>query len=453
MEIITSYEHALALTSKYIDNISNSIHKPYAVKSKADLPSEVKNKKWEMSTTALNNTFQYIFHKLYHPCYLLCIADNKPTIYKIVIADSSPTFDYAIKKYHMPRIDQNPLITPHQKNFIKSELKDPVRVMQCILKKRYTPSRDKTRRLNEYYDVMDGMQIPNGMFILNMTDAVILRNDGTEPFPMVTGSKRLGKYNFSHHIPIMSMSGQAGYSDIPIPNYDDIINIYDDNKMLEYTTYITTWENKKISKAVFRGGPSGCGYTPESNMRLKLKTINSKYLDVELTGKGRTIDSMSIKFDPVYGLGMLNTGIKPAPAFLTMLEQSNYKYIIHVDGNVIAYRLLTTMRTGSLILRVASPYRSWFDHLIQPSVHYIEIKQDLSDLKERLDWCIKNDTKCKEIAQNGLNFAISILRKDFLKSYFQKILWSLSDYQQPTKKATTKQASKSSKPAKQTPKA
>lgn len=40
-----------------------------------------------------------------------------------------------------------------------------------------------------------------------------------------------------------------------------------------------------------------------------------KYVDVELSGKGKTIDSRSIKFDPVYGLGMLNTGIKPAKSF------------------------------------------------------------------------------------------------------------------------------------------
>jgi hypothetical protein len=171
-------------------------------------------------------------------------------------------------------------------------------------------------------------------------------------------------------------------------------------------------------------------------MRLKLKYMNYKYLDVELTGKGKTIDSRSIKFDPVYGLGMLNTGIKPATKFLTMTEQSNYKYIIHIDGNVNAYRLLTTMRTGSLILRVSSDYRSWFDHLIQPSVHYLKVKNDLSDLEGCIHWCMKNESRCKEISKNGLDFATSILHKEFIKTYFQKVLWSLSDYQDPPKIAT-----------------
>jgi len=86
------------------------------------------------------------------------------------------------------------------------------------------------------------------------------------------------------------------------------------------------------------------------------------------------------------------------------------------------------MRTGSLIIRVSSEYRSWFDHLIKPDVHYVMVKPDLSDLESAIEWCMKNDKKCKQIAQNGLNFAISVLKKEFIQSYVQKMLWSLSDY-------------------------
>jgi hypothetical protein len=46
---------------------------------------------------------------------------------------------------------------------------------------------------------------------------------------------------------------------------------------------------------------------------------------------------------------------------MTLKEQSRFKYIVHIDGNVNAYRLLTTMKTGSVILRVVSEYTSWAD--------------------------------------------------------------------------------------------
>lgn len=428
MEVIDNYDDALKIGKVYIDHLKVSSREPFETYNNSPLPQETQNKKWSMSLQALKNTLEYIFKKLHHPCYMLCIMDNTFVLYKFKMATASPTFEKAIKTQHVPMLKKNKLIKPYQKEFILKSLQNPVRVLQCILKIQTGKQATDEPKINEYHSVMYDMKLPNGVFILNLTDAVILTNDGTEPFPMVTGNLPLGKYNFNEYLPIMTMSSQFGYADIPIPNYDDIFIIYDDAKLLEFNTFNTVWNKKTIKKAVFRGGPSGCGYTPQTNMRIKLALMKSVYLDVGLSGKGKSIDSRSIKFDPVYGLGMLNTGIKPA-SFLSMAEQSNYKYIIHIDGNVNAYRLLTTMRTGSLILRVSSAYISWVDHMIYPGTHYLPIKPDLSDLENCIEWCIKNDDKCKLIAKAGLDFAISVLKKEYIKSYFQKVLWSLSDYQ------------------------
>ena len=45
---------------------------------------------------------------------------------------------------------------------------------------------------------------------------------------------------------------------------------------------------------------------------------------------------------------------------------------------------------------------SWFmeDHL-EPDVHYILIKDDWSDLKEKIEWCEKNQEKCLKIINNA----------------------------------------------------
>jgi len=425
MKKINNYEDALKIGKKYIEE-EQSVKESYTNENDTSLPFEIKSKKWNMSLSALKNTLTYLFEKLHHPCYMLCIKNNKFVIYKLVMSDASPTFVEAIKTRQLPILKKNKLLTEEQKDFIINKLGDlsKVRILQCILKEQT----DTIDTDSIYEKVLAGMKLPNGVFILNLTDAVILKNDGTEPFPMVTGKLSLGKYNFNDYIPIMSMSGENGYRDIPIPNYDDI-EIAMSDKLSEFKKFTTNWNDKTINQAVFRGGPSGCGYTPETNMRIKLALMKSKYLNVGIVSSGNTIDSKSIKFDPKYGLGMLNTGIKPVGR-LTMDEQSKYKYIIHIDGNVNAYRLLTTMCTGSLVLRVNSEYRSWVDHLIQPGVHYLKIKHDLSDLESKIEWCLKNDAKCKEVAKNGLEFAMSVLQKDFMKTYFQKILWSVSNYSQ-----------------------
>jgi hypothetical protein len=79
-----------------------------------------------------------------------------------------------------------------------------------------------------------------------------------------------------------------------------------------------------------------------TNARIKISTMRSPLIDAGIVGKTKTVDSTSVKFDPVHGLGMMNTGLSPNP--LTLKEQSRFKYIVHIDGNVNAYRLLTTMK-------------------------------------------------------------------------------------------------------------
>ena len=152
--------------------------------------------------------------------------------------------------------------------------------------------------------------------------------------------------------------------------------------------------------------------------------MKSPLLDAKIAGKGKTIDSNSIKFDPVHGIGMLNTGIKPGN-FVTMAEQSKYKYIIHVDGNVHAYRLLTTMMTGSLIIRVESPYISWIDHLIKPGRDYVLVKPDLSDLVDKIRWCESHPKSARKMAQSGYEFAKRVLTREYVEKTMEKIFWSL----------------------------
>ena len=189
-----------------------------------------------------------------------------------------------------------------------------------------------------------------------------------------------------------------------------------------FNTKNYTWSKKK-NIAVFRGGASGCGYTPETNMRIKISTIQSPYLDAGIVGKNKTIDTISVKFDPIHGLGVMNTGIPPKP-FMSIKEQSRFKYIIHIDGNVNAYRLLSTMKTGSVILRVISDYTSWADKYLKPDIHYISIRSGLSDLEEKIEWCINNDDKCKTIAKSAVKMANFLTDYETIYKEIQNTIWS-----------------------------
>jgi hypothetical protein len=422
MKIARSYEEAYAFGAKYITNISASRKKGQSVPSDEmaqTLPPEIHNPIWEISLTSLANTLKYIFEFLHHQCYMLCIHDNKIRMCRLETQTTAPIFSEILDK-HLNKLDTNSQISTTQKKYIRdfiSQNHDKLRVMQCIVK----PFKDnETLTDNEYLSILRGLDLPDGVFILNLTDAIILRRDGKSPFQMATGRVSYPEYNFDKHLPILSMSGQRNYLDIPIPNYDDI-------NVGNLRNLTVVWSDKPKNIAVFRGGPTGCGYTAETNMRIKLGTMSaSPLLDVRITkpANASSIDTKSIRFDPKYGLGMMNTKMNFDNQYLSMAEQSKYKYIIHVDGNVNAYRLLTTMMTGSLILRVISPYTSWAEHMMKHKVHYIPVKSDLSDLLDVIKWCRKNDDKCKEIANNGMMLARKLLSKEFVRSYLKNILWS-----------------------------
>jgi len=426
--VVRSYDEAYKIGKPYIKKQT----RPHTAPGGFTMPTQVGEPVWEMSAKALENTLKYVCEYLHHQSYMLCIENNDILLCKLEMGTTAPVFSEIIEE-QLWDVNTNPTMTQKQIKFVQDSVEkniDKLRVMQCVVKP-YGKDKDKDddqeASNNEYLELLKGLDLPNGVFLLNLTDALILRNDGKAPFTMVTGKVDMGKYNFDKHIPILSMSGQRNYLDIPIPNYDDIANFYKTNPKMK-----TKWADKKITKAVFRGGPTGCGYTERTNMRIKLAMMESPLLDVELTGKGTTIDSNSIRFDPKYGLGMLNTGIKSSKSFLTMADQSNYKYIIHVDGNVNAYRLLTTMATGSLILRVTSQYKSWVDHLLKHMEHYVPVKADLSDLLGVVQWCKKHDAECQKIAQAGAEFARKVLNEVYIKGYFKQLLWTVSGMDQVT---------------------
>lgn len=393
---------------------------------------------WKIDEKACMDTLKYIF-EISHQCYFVVIHDSNPLMYKLM-PPLKPIYRKAIAQA-IQTLPQNPHLTDGQR--AKIQKMTPGRIMQCVVKRYIKPEDLNT---NEFLEVFTKLDLPDGMFILNLTDAVIVRKDQTYPFHMVMGPQPLK--HPPTMLPVLSMSGQRGYMDIPIPNYDDIEKVYAQEGKDIYANFVTDWDKKTNSKAVFRGGPTGCGYTPETNMRLKLMTLAAtpdyeKRIDIGISGKGKTIDTESVRFDPVHGIGMLNTGIKPTDKFLTMADQSQYAFILHVDGNVNAYRLLYTMTTGSVILRVMSEYTSWAEQYLVPNEHYIEIEPDLSNLALKMDWCLKNPRKCKEISDRAQTLARTLLSREFMDAYFTMVFSTFSgksaerdfiDYQQSRKK-------------------
>jgi len=409
--IYYNFDDAFHFAHQFIINLNNSIH--YSLTNKKYIhPNELYHGPWEQSIDSLSITLDYIFNYLHHNCYMLCTSNNNFYFSKLQSSKTSP-FIKPILMRQLNNLKFNDKLTNKQKEFIRNIIhNNEIRVMQCIVKKFEPPNFDE----NEYTRIFKNIKLPDGVFIFNLTDAIILKKNGTNPWDMVFHNSLLpNKYKNKKFLPIFSMSGHKDYWDIPIPTYDDLMDLP--------KHIITNWSKKTINKALFRGGPTGCGYTPETNMRLKIATIHSPLLDAGLVTNNKfTLNSKSIRIDPKYGIGMLNTNIKPAN-YISYPEQSLYKYIVFIDGNVHAYRLLTVLSFGSLILRVHSPYTSWADSILKPNVHYISIKSDLSDLLNIIQYCIHHDSICHKIAKEGMKIANQLLNIKYIQTSFQDSLW------------------------------
>jgi spore maturation protein CgeB len=53
-------------------------------------------------------------------------------------------------------------------------------------------------------------------------------------------------------------------------------------------------------------------------------------------------------------------------------------------------------------------------------VHYVPIAYDLSDVKEKIEWLMANDDNAKQIAQNAMEFARTVLSPEFQRGYLLK---------------------------------
>jgi hypothetical protein len=104
----------------------------------------------------------------------------------------------------------------------------------------------------------------------------------------------------------------------------------------------------------------------------------------------------------VHKLGLIS-GHLPQTDFL------KYRFQIDIDGNSNSWSFLPKLIMGSCILKVGSDWRQWFYSGLRPWEHYVPIKNDLSNLEERVAWCVENDDDAREIGANGMKYAAGMV--------------------------------------------
>lgn len=87
---------------------------------------------------------------------------------------------------------------------------------------------------------------------------------------------------------------------------------------------------------------------------------------------------------------------------MSLYEHLNYKYIMALEGNDVASNLKWVMSSNSLAVMPRPTCETWFmEGRLQAGVHYVEIKNDYSDLHQQLDYYAAHPKEAEAIARNA----------------------------------------------------
>ena len=187
------------------------------------------------------------------------------------------------------------------------------------------------------------------------------------------------------------------------------------------------WD-QKINKIFWRGGTTGVSdkYTYSiSNLdkieRLKLVMLSTIYpdlIDADFTWYPNFSKDSNGK-----NLKYLLSSLFPNSHAISEEDHLKYKYLISIDGQTCAWlRIPWIMISNSVLVKQDSSRIEWFYPAIKPYIHYVPLKQDLTDIFEQISWMKANDNKLQEISLNAQKFIESELMPEHIDSHMAIIL-------------------------------
>ncbi|UWZ97306.1 glycosyl transferase family 90 [Vibrio splendidus] len=95
-------------------------------------------------------------------------------------------------------------------------------------------------------------------------------------------------------------------------------------------------------------------------------------------------------------------GMPYEKAPMTINEQLKYKFILAIEGNDVATNLKWAMSSNSLVIMSKPKYETWFmEGRLQEGVHYVEVKDNYSDLIEKMEYYIAHSEEAESIIKNA----------------------------------------------------
>lgn len=92
---------------------------------------------------------------------------------------------------------------------------------------------------------------------------------------------------------------------------------------------------------------------------------------------------------------------------LSLYDHLKFKFILALEGNDVASNLKWIMSSNSIAVMPRPTCETWFmEGRLIPNYHYIEIREDLSDLEERLRYYIEHEEEALAIIRHANEYTM-----------------------------------------------
>jgi hypothetical protein len=252
-------------------------------------------------------------------------------------------------------------------------------------------------------------QLKSKTLLLNLFDHPMIRRDGKHPFEFKRKKESEKVYDTGDTTLYSFSSIPAEYVDVMIIMPDVLMFLLrrSFSAPAAFTPFdggckklraggvmdIPGWKDK-ANKAVFRGSLTSCDVPIETNIRLRAHLLSLAFPDhidavVNNAYEGLIYGDRTINVSGIRDWGNKTKRLSPNQ------QQNRYKYVLELEGFASAWRIVQEMFYSSLILVPESKFSDVLRSIIEPWVHYVPVKEDLSDLISKIEWCNAHDNEVR----------------------------------------------------------
>jgi Glycosyl transferase family 90 len=115
----------------------------------------------------------------------------------------------------------------------------------------------------------------------------------------------------------------------------------------------------------------------------------------------------------------------PASRFVSLPDHAAYSMLLDIRGAGYSGRFKLLMQAGRPVLKVENRFREFFSEHLRPFEHYMPVKEDLSDLVERVREVKCDKALAEKLGKGASTFAAHYLTRDYALSYWRDLLLNI----------------------------